>query len=89
MATEGQMALVTRSGPALTRTGISVRTTTPGVGTAALAVIGGDHGGIVATRRITAGCRAAAGNSSRLADWELKQNLPRAYPIVARHASIV
>jgi hypothetical protein len=57
------MALVTRSGPALTRTGISVRTTTPGVGTAALAVIGGDHGGIVATRRITAGCRAAAGNS--------------------------
>jgi hypothetical protein len=37
----------------------------PGAGTAALAAIGGDHGGIVATRGITAGCRAVAGNRWR------------------------
>jgi hypothetical protein len=60
------MALVTRSGPALIQTDISVHTATPGVGTAALAAIGGDHGVIVATRRITADCRAADGNSSVL-----------------------
>jgi hypothetical protein len=59
------MGLVTRSGPALIQTGTTARTTTPGAGTVALAAIGGDHGGIVATRRITAGCRAAAGNRCR------------------------
>jgi hypothetical protein len=60
------MALVTHLGPALTRTGTSGHTTMPGVGTAALAAIGEDHGDIVATRRITADCRAVVGNSSRL-----------------------
>lgn len=35
-------------------------------GMAALRVTGADHGAIAATRHITAGCPAAAGNKSRL-----------------------
>ncbi len=38
------------------------------VGTAALQDIGMDLGAIAATRHITAGCRAAAGNKARSAD---------------------